>query len=77
MRSKKSSSHQSEISLPAPVSALLHDISTTAKMLGTTTFAVRTLCRSGELKFVHIGHRWLVSTSAMQDFIRKAEQGVA
>ena len=65
---------QPEISIPAPVvPALLHDISTTATMLGTTIFAVRELCRSGQLKYVQIGHRWVVSLSAMHDFIKRAE----
>jgi hypothetical protein len=53
---------------------LLHDIPTTARMLGTTTFAVRELCRSGRLKFVPLGHRWLISTSAMEKFIHDAER---
>jgi excisionase family DNA binding protein len=58
----------------APIPALLHDISTTAKLMSTTTWAVRELCRSGRLKFVHVGHRWLVSTHAIEQFITQAER---
>jgi len=63
-----------ELSISAAVQPLLYDISTTAVMLSTTVFAVRELCRSGKLKFVPLGHRWLISASAMQDFIAQAEQ---
>jgi hypothetical protein len=61
---------------PAP-EVLLRDIPTTATMMGTTTFAVRELCRSGQLKYISIGHRWLISTSAMQAFITRAEKAAA
>lgn len=37
-------------------------------------FAVRELCRSGELLKVVIGHKWLLSDEAIRDFIRKREQ---
>jgi len=36
--------------------------------------AVRELMRSGELIKVEIGHKWLVSPSAIQDFIHRKEQ---
>jgi len=62
-----------EPSLSAGVSPLLHDISTTAKLMSTTTFAVRQLCRAGQLKYVRIGHRWLISPQAIQRFISQAE----
>ncbi len=59
---------------PASVSPLLYDIPATARIMSTTTFAIRELCRSGRLKFVRIGHRWLVSTAAMRNFISQAER---
>jgi hypothetical protein len=37
--------------------------------MSTTVFAVRELCRSGRLKFVPIGHKWLISPRAIQEFI--------
>lgn len=78
MRAKKSQQVHPEILIPAPgVPALLHDIQTTATMLGTTIFAVRELCRSGQLKYVQIGHRWLVSLPAMEKFIHDAEKAAA
>ena len=57
-----------------PNDQYLHDIPTAAKLLSTTVFAVRTLMRTGELIYVAIGHRWLVSPQAIQDFIRRAEE---
>jgi excisionase family DNA binding protein len=74
----KTSNTRSELaSVPsslAPTPAFLYDIKTTATLMSTTCWAVRELCRSGRLKFVRVGHRWLVSTSAIQDFIKRAEQ---
>jgi hypothetical protein len=65
-------------SLPVPVvSPLLYDISTTAQMLGTTIFAVRELCRSGRLKYITLGHRWMISPSFMEEFIRDAAKAAA
>jgi ABC-type microcin C transport system duplicated ATPase subunit YejF len=52
----------------------LMDIPTAALRMSTTVFAVRELCRSGQLKFVSIGHKWLISPGAIQDFIRAKEQ---
>jgi hypothetical protein len=50
-----------------PVSDLfLMDIPTCAKLMSTTTFAVRELMRAGELIYVPIGHKWLVSPDAIQ-----------
>jgi len=63
-----------EPSLPAELSPVLLDIPTTAKVMTTTTFAVRQLCRAGKLKFVRIGHRWLISPQSIQRFIAQAEQ---
>jgi excisionase family DNA binding protein len=57
----------------APIPALLHDIPTTAKLMSSTTFAIRELCRAGKLRFVRVGHRWLISTEAIQKFIHDAE----
>ncbi|MGB2593266.1 MAG: hypothetical protein WBF09_20580 [Candidatus Acidiferrum sp.] len=50
------------------------DIPTAARRMSTTVFAVRELCRSGELLKVVIGHKWLLSDEAIRDFIRKREQ---
>jgi excisionase family DNA binding protein len=58
----------------APIPAFLHDIKTTAALMSTTCWAVRELCRSGRLKFVRVGHRWLVSTHAIEQFIAAAEK---
>ena len=52
----------------------LYDIPTAARRMSTTVFAVRELCRSGKLKYVQIGHKWLISPAAIQAFIRAAEQ---
>ncbi len=52
----------------------LMDIPTAASRMSTTVFAIRTLCRDGELKYVPIGHKWLISPGAIQDFIRRKEQ---
>jgi len=62
---------------PAPIPALLHDIRTTAKLMSTTCWAVRELCRAGRLRYVRIGHRWLVSTEAIREFIKKTEKAGA
>ncbi len=55
----------------------LMDIPTAALRMSTTVFAVRELCRSGQLKFVPIGHKWLISPGAIQQFIREQEAQVA
>lgn len=52
----------------------LMDIPTAARRLSTTVFAVRELCRAGELIYVPIGHKWLLSPDAIRAFIRKKEQ---
>ncbi len=57
-----------------PPSRFLHDIPTAAELMSTTTWAVRELCRSGRLKHVRIGHRWLISTHAIERFIEQAEK---
>ena len=65
------------VSSPAPNhldELFLMDIPTAALRMSTTVFAVRELCRSGQLKFVPIGHKWLISPGAIQDFICKREQ---
>ena len=63
-------------SSPAPNlnELFLMDIPTAALRMSTTVFAVRELCRSGQLKYVPIGHKWFISPGAIQDFIRKQEQ---
>jgi len=58
---------------PASTPAFLHDITTTARLMSTTCWAVRELCRSGRLKFVRVGHRFLISTEAIRTFIQEAE----
>jgi excisionase family DNA binding protein len=58
--------------MPEP-ERLLIDIPTAARKLSTTVFAVRELLRSDKIKYVAIGHKWLISPAALQDFIRKAE----
>lgn len=60
--------------ITTPPSPYLHDIPTAAALMSTTIFAVRELCRSGKLKFVAIGHRWLISPQAIQEFIHENEQ---
>jgi len=57
-----------------PNDLFLMDIPTAASRMSTTVFAVRTLCRDGELKYVPIGHKWLISPGAIQDFIHRKEQ---
>jgi hypothetical protein len=52
----------------------LYTIPETAVRMSTTVFAIRELCRSGELKYVPIGHAWLISPGAIQEFIRRKEQ---
>ncbi len=64
------------VAVPAvvPNDLFLMDIPTAAQRMSTTVFAVRELMRSGELIKVEIGHKWLVSPSAIQDFIHRKEQ---
>jgi excisionase family DNA binding protein len=62
-----------EISV-APDSLLLVGIPEAARRMSTTVFAVRELCRSGKLKFVPIGHKWLISPRAIQEFIDKSQR---
>jgi hypothetical protein len=57
-----------------PNELFLMDIPTAARLLSTTVFAVRELCRSGELVYVAIGHKWLLSPNAIRSFIRNREQ---
>ncbi len=57
-----------------PNDLFLMDIPTAAQRMSTTVFAVRELMRSGELIKVEIGHKWLISPGAIQDFIRRKEQ---
>jgi hypothetical protein len=61
------------LSEPAPT-PLLYDILQTAKILSTTPFATRQLCRAGQLKHIKIGHKWLISLDAIHKFIRDAER---
>jgi hypothetical protein len=60
---------------PLPVEPKLVDIPTAAAMMSTTVFAVRELCRSGELIYVPIGHKWLISPGAIDDFIQRQTGG--
>jgi hypothetical protein len=54
-------------------SLYLLDIPTTARKLSTTIFAVRELIRSNKLKFIAVGHKQLISPSAIQAFIADNE----
>lgn len=64
--------------IPTPSNDLyLMDIPTAARLLSTTVFAVRRLLRTGKIKFVVIGHGWLISPEALQEFIRKTETYIA
>jgi hypothetical protein len=55
-------------------SKFLFPIPEAAVLMSTTIFAVREACRSGRLKYVDsLGHGWLISPAAMQEFIRAAE----
>jgi hypothetical protein len=62
------------IAPPESSELFLMDIPTAAKRMSTTVFAVRELCRSGELVYVPIGHKWLLSPGAILAFIRRKEQ---
>jgi hypothetical protein len=59
---------------PSTDSHFLLEIPQAAVLLSTTTFAVCELCRSGELVYVTIGHKWLISPDAIRAFIKKREQ---
>jgi excisionase family DNA binding protein len=74
MSYKRNSSAQPIEASSPELTPLLYDIPSTAKILSTTTFAVRELCRSNRLKFVRLGHRWLISLDAIHKFIRDAER---
>jgi hypothetical protein len=73
---KKNVSVISSVNLPIviPQHKDLYTIPEAALRMSTTVFAVRQLCRSGELKYVPIGHAWLISPGAIQDFIHRKEQ---
>ena len=47
---RKAVQPQPEVASPGPTPAFLHDIPTAAKLMSTTCWAVRELCRSGRLK---------------------------
>jgi hypothetical protein len=70
----QSKNQQAEQQVAIPAELFLMDIPTAALRMSTTIFAVRELCRSGQLKFVPIGHKWLISPGAIQEFIRTQEQ---
>ena len=60
---------------PLPVAdALLMDIPEVARRLNTTVWAVRSLIRSGQLRYVQIGHKMLLSSKAIADFIVATER---
>lgn len=65
------------VSITAPEPKDLYTLEEAAYRLSTTLFAVRTLCRDGELKYINIGHHWHVSPGAIQDFIYKRERELA
>lgn len=64
---------QKQVSSEAFLPKELFTIPEVASKMSTTVFAVRELCRSGELKYVPIGHAWLISPRAIQEFIRRKE----
>ena len=66
------------IKQPVEVTALLpkdlYTIPEVAVRMSTTVFAVRSECRSGALRYIAIGHAWLISPQAIQDYIRRREK---
>jgi len=54
-------------------SFFLIDIPTAARLMSTTTFALREILRSGEIAYLNIGHKWLMSPDSIREFIRKRE----
>jgi excisionase family DNA binding protein len=56
-----------------PSSLYLLDIPTAAKLLSSNTWALRKLLQSGEIPYLNIGHKWLVSHEAIRAFIRRRE----
>jgi excisionase family DNA binding protein len=51
----------------------LYAIPEVARRLNTTVPAVRELIRSGRLRYLQIGHKMLISPTAIEDFIRTNE----
>jgi excisionase family DNA binding protein len=68
-------SKKSVSAVPNPEDFLM-SIPTAAQRMSTTVFAIRELCRAGELKYIAIGHRWLISPEAIANFIRRKEREV-
>ena len=48
----------------------LYDLPTTARLLATNVWAVRALIKDGKLKYVPLGHAFLVSPEHIKEFIR-------
>lgn len=64
-----------QLSVVVPISEkFLLSIPEAAALMSTTVFAVRELCRAGDLKYVPIGHAWRISPDAIRAYIREQEQ---
>lgn len=59
-----------ELQLPEP---FLIDVHTAAKLMYASVFSVRELLRSGELPFVKVGMKHLISPSAIREWVRRKE----
>jgi hypothetical protein len=49
----------------------LYDLPTTAHLLSTNIWAVRALIAQGKLKYVKVGHAFLISPEYIREFIEK------
>jgi hypothetical protein len=59
-----------------PAEMLLYDIPTAARLMSCSTWALRTLCRTKQIAYIRIGHKFLISPDAIRAFVRKQEQAV-
>lgn len=44
--------------------------------MSCSTWALRTLCRTKQIAYIRIGHKFLISPDAIRAFVRKQEQAV-
>jgi hypothetical protein len=63
-------------SKPGPQPAIdlnqfLYDLSTTARLLSTNIWAVRALIKEGKLKYVRLGHAFLVAPDHIREYIQE------
>ena len=56
-----------------PASLYLLDIPTAARLLSTNVWALRKLLQVGEITYINIGHKFLISHDAIRAFIRRRE----